>query len=193
MNTIINRTKYVNYCNGVTPEVKMGSSPKTPSVKVIKRSDCDDKYYKTAQKHFGSVENMTVLNEEGILSIQQMAEKTKDAIERGVETMYLATFAGDNCFTIVDILHREENGFSLNMIFNGCGRASRYPGLAYDKWILEQCGVQVSSVNIITTRTSRDGNPIIKIYDVTQDIEEEFQKVADNIDKMRKGDSISQV
>lgn len=180
---LITRTTYTNFCNGNTAEKP---APHSAARKIVTRMDNQQRFLQIANDVYGETVDMTYLTPDGALHIQQMAEKTTDAIKKGAETIFNATFADPQvpCFTIVDILHKEKEGYVINRIYNGCGRTKLYPGLAYDKWLLEHCGVPVAKVVIVSSRTDKEGTIQTNTKDVSIDIQEDYIRVPANIEKM---------
>lgn len=132
---------------------------------------------------------------EGVL-IQERGEEaekaTRQAIEAGTPTIFQAYFrAPDDTLCKVDVLRRvSDTAFELHEVKQtGKVKPEHYPDLAFQKHVLEQCGVTVKRcvVTCLDTTYERDGEidpgKMFKTEDVTEDVARAGKEVESQIKK----------
>lgn len=127
-----------------------------------------------------------------------MVAKTKAAMRSGISPIYEAAFSLDGNYCAVDILRKTKNGWAIYEVkstsypdFDGKpSELKRYaPDIAYQKWLLEQCGVNVTDVHLICLNSNyiRHGALDIKklfvVVDFDKFIADEYAKVPANVDR----------
>lgn len=107
---------------------------------------------------FGPYEEVTTLTPDGKLDLGTMVAKTKDEMQKGTANICEASFAFDGNYCAVDILRKTPRGWAIYEVkstsypeFNGSPtQLEKYaPDIAYQKWLLEQCGVVVTDVYLV--------------------------------------------
>ena len=108
---------------------------------------------------FGEFEEVTAKNADGSLDLAAMVQKTKDEMAKGTENICEASFALDGHYCAVDILRKNGDGWDIYEV-----KSSTYKGekedtpkhllvytrdIAYQKWLLEQCGVKVNGTYLV--------------------------------------------
>lgn len=137
---------------------------------------------------FGENLDVTTLKADGSLNLPAMIEKTKKAIADGVENICEAAFSPDGLYCAVDILHREKGGYAIYEVKSSTKVSPVYcVDIAYQKYVLQKCGVTVTGVYVVNIDTSYvrygelDINKLFKITDVSQSVEDEEKMVEQNL------------
>lgn len=122
------------------------------------------------------------------LDIKQMLERTKDEINKGTKTICEAAFLYNNAYCAIDILKKEKTGYSLYEVKSSTKlKDSFYTDVAYQKYVVEHCGIKINSCYIIYLNKGYikngdlDLEKLFNIVDVTDDIQEEYDEVELNI------------
>jgi hypothetical protein len=106
----------------------------------------------------GDYVDVTTTKEDGKLDLKAMLEKTQLLMENGTENICEASFSYDGNYCAVDILHRTDDGWSIYEVkstsfpeFNGNpAKLDKYlPDVAYQKWVLTKCGINVTGVYLV--------------------------------------------
>ena len=107
---------------------------------------------------FGNYVEVTAEREDGSLDLEAMVEKTKQEMNKGTENICEASFTFENNYCAVDILRKTDNGWAIYEVksssFNdskdGESKLEKYaPDIAYQKWVLTQCGINVTDTYLI--------------------------------------------
>ena len=153
---------------------------------------------------FGDFKEVTVKNPDGSLDLKKMCSLTRQYIDEGVDNICEASFAmkvlhklgesdsHENHYCAVDILRRNGDGWDIYEVksssFPECDgeetKLEKYaPDIAYQKWVLTQCGVKVVNTYLVCLNSSyvRHGTLDIKslfvIIDMHDLVENEYLKV----------------
>ena len=112
-----------------------------------------------AMGYLGPYEEMTVYGQDGRLDLAAMIDRTKDAMARGVENIAEAAFSWDGNYCAVDILHKTPSGWAIYEVKSSSGSIDMSPtdpeyvvyarDIAYQKYVLEQCGVAVTGTHLV--------------------------------------------
>ena len=156
----------------------------------LARMDLGNELGDLAMGLFGDYKEMTVLNN-GRLDIPQMIENTKKHIENGTEVICEAAFDFNGLYCAVDILKKEEDGYSIYEVKSSTREAKHIyiVDVSYQKYVLEKCGLKIVSVNIVSVNNEYvfDGNlelnKLFKITNVDKFVEEEIVNVENNLIK----------
>ena len=106
----------------------------------------------------GDYVDVTTTKEDGKLDLKAMLEKTQLLMENGTENICEASFSYDGNYCAVDILHRTDDGWAIYEVkstsfpeFNGNpAKLDKYlPDVAYQKWVLTKCGINVTGVFLV--------------------------------------------
>jgi hypothetical protein len=122
-------------------------------------------------------------------------------MEEGVENICEASFALEGHYCAVDILRKTETGWAIYEVksssfpeFNGQeARLEKYaPDIAYQKWVLTQCGVNVTGTYLVCLNSDyvRQGELDIQQMFVVNDLKDlvdnEYLKVAARVSQALK-------
>ena len=112
---------------------------------------------------FGPFVEVTAKKDDGSLDLAAMAEKTRKEMERGTEVICEASFTLDinGCYNYcaVDILRRNGDGWDIYEVKSSTYRNEEADtpkhllvytrDIAYQRWLLEQCGVKVNGTWLV--------------------------------------------
>ena len=154
-----------------------------------------------AMQLFGDFKEVTTYKEDGSLDLNKMAELTRQYMDEGVENICEASFIGEGGYCAVDILHKEKGGWAIYEVksssfpeFDGqAARLEKYaPDIAYQKWLMTQCGINVTGTYLVCLNSSyvRQGELDIQQLFVTVDlhelVENEYLKVPARVSQAMK-------
>ena len=143
---------------------------------------------------FGDYVEVTVRRSDGGLDLTKMIERTKDEMARGTNNICEASFAKDGNYCAVDILRRNGDGWDIYEVksstssvgdeVNNPDKFVKYAvDIAYQRWLLEQCGVKVTGTYLVTLNRDyvRHGNldihQLFNILDLKNLVNNEYLKV----------------
>lgn len=141
---------------------------------------------------FGPYVEVTTKHEDGSLDLNAMVENTKQEMERGTEVICEASLTLESHYCAVDILRKTQGGWAIYEVksssfpeFDGqAARLEKYaPDIAYQKWVLTQCGINVTGTYLICLNSDfvRQGELDLQQLFVTVDmrelVENEYLKV----------------
>ena len=150
---------------------------------------------------FGDFKEVTAYQEDGSLDLQKMIELTKQYMDEGVENICEASFCCEGGYCAVDILRKTPGGWAIYEVkstsfpeFNGQeAKLEKYaPDIAYQKWVLEQCGVNVTGTYLVCLNSDyvRHGELDVKLLFVVNDmkemVENEYLKVKARVSQAMK-------
>lgn len=160
---------------------------------VDSRMEAGTEVGKLARDLFADSVDVTVKNGE-TLCLLEMIEKTKREIAKGTEVICEASFSYDQCYCAVDILKKEENGWAIYEVKSSTADAKHMPkvyvaDVAYQKYILEHCGVTVTGTYVVSINSDYVYDGILKlkelfrITDVKDFVLEEEKNVQKNLEQ----------
>ena len=150
---------------------------------------------------FGPYVEVTTKREDGSLDLNAMVQKTKQEMERGTEVICEASLTFESHYCAVDILRKTKGGWAIYEVksssfpeFDGqAARLEKYaPDIAYQKWVLEQCGINVTDTYLVCLNSDyvRQGELDIQQLFVTIDmrelVENEYLKVPARVSQALK-------
>ena len=154
-----------------------------------------------AMKLFGDFKKVHAEKEDKSLDLGKMVELTRQWMEEGVENICEASFALEGHYCAVDILRKTETGWAIYEVksssfpeFNGQeARLEKYaPDIAYQKWLLTQCGVNVTGTYLVCLNSDyvRQGELDIQqlfvINDLKELVDNEYLKVGARVSQAIK-------
>lgn len=150
---------------------------------------------------FGAYEEVTSYDSNGRLDLGEKLRKTDDCLLRGVENICEASFSWDGNYCAVDILHRQGDGYAIYEVKSSTNSLSspKTPkdlrhyawDIAYQKYVLTQCGVKVTGVYLVQlnsdyVRASQlDIQKLFIKTDMADLVSEEYPNVPLNISRAR--------
>lgn len=154
-----------------------------------------------AMEYFGNFKEVTTKNADGSLDLTKMIELTYQYMAEGVEIICEASFNYEGNYCAVDILHKEKGGWAIYEVkstsfpmFNGSrSKLEKYaPDIAYQKWVLDQCGINVTGTNLVCLNSDyvRDGELDLQQLFITKDmiglVANEYLKVPARVSQAMK-------
>lgn len=146
-----------------------------------------------AMKLFGDYTEVTTFATDGKLDLDEMKRKTAECIANGVENICEASFDYDGLYCAVDILHKENGGYAIYEVKSATNLKNYYlADVAYQKYVLEKCGVNVTGAYVVhvdnsyTRNGEIDVNKLFKITDVEDMISDEYETVEKNVKDAEK-------
>ncbi len=153
----------------------------------------------------GPYVDVTVKTGSGSLDLDSMIQRTKDCLDNDVENICEASFAFDDyClashYCAVDILHKNGSAYDIYEV-----KSSSDDGLneknsdeylkkyicdiAYQKWVLQKCGINVGScflIRINSEYTRKDTLSIADLFcikNMDKYVNDEYDRVEQNVEK----------
>lgn len=123
------------------------------------------------------------------LDLSQMITATKAEMEKGTPVICEASFQYDGLYCAVDILKREDDGWAIYEVKSSThdDKAVYIADVAYQKYVLEHCGVPVSGLYLVCLNGDYvfdgrlDIHRLFKITDVARAVETEEKNIAANL------------
>lgn len=123
------------------------------------------------------------------LDLSQMITATKAEMEKGTPVICEASFQFNGLYCAVDILKREDDGWAIYEVKSSThdDKAVYIADVAYQKYVLEHCGVPVSGLYLVCLNGdyvfdgSLDIHRLFKITDVARAVETEEKNIAANL------------
>ena len=159
-------------------------------------------YKPLAMVLFGEFKEVTSHQEDGSLDLQKMIDLTRQYMDEGVENICEASFSCEGGYCAVDILRKDGDGWaiyevkstSFPLLFNEKQtKLEKYaPDIAYQKWVLTQCGVNVTGTYLVCLNSDyvRQGKLDIQqlfvINDMKEMVENEYLKVPARVNQAMK-------
>ncbi len=140
----------------------------------------------------------TIRDEKGNpkLDLPVMVEQTRQWMQEGVENICEASFALDGHYCAVDILRKNGDGWDIYEVksssfpeFDGQeAKLEKYaPDIAYQKWVLTQCGVNVKGTYLVCLNSNYvlqgelDLQKLFAVIDMKEMVENEYLKVPNSV------------
>ena len=118
---------------------------------------------------------------------------TEEYIKKDCKTIYEATFQYNNITIMADILHKTKAGWELTEVKSSTGvKDIHIPDLAIQYYILINCGIKISKVQVAHINTSyKKGwtlniKKLFSIIDVTNKVIEYLPQIAKHLPSMRE-------
>ena len=145
-----------------------------------------------AMQLFGDFKEAHAEKADKSLDLGKMVEQTRQWMQEGVDNICEASFALEGHYCAVDILRKTKDGWAIYEVkstsfpeFNGQeAKLGKYaPDIAYQKWVLTQCGVNVTGTYLVCLNSDyiRQGELDIQqlfvINDLKELVDNEYLKV----------------
>jgi len=141
---------------------------------------------------FGDFVEVTAFKDDGSgsLDLSKMIDLTKEEMAKGTENICEASFSYSGLYCAVDVLRKEGAGWAIYEVKSSTHpeRAVYIADIAYQKYVLENCGVKVTGTYIVTINNeyirgkTLDIKKLFNVTDVREPVEEEYPKVKQNIE-----------
>lgn len=146
---------------------------------------------------FGDYVEVTTLLPNGKLDLSTMIDKTEREMIKGTNVICEASFSYQGNYCAVDLLKKTDTGWSIyevkSISSNDRKKVEKYyTDIAYQKWVLTQCGVNVTGAFLVCLNSSYireetlDLTGLFAVIDVSSGIENEYDLVPERVEKARK-------
>ena len=150
---------------------------------------------------FGDFKEAHAEKADGSLDLTKMAEQTRQWMDEGVENICEASFICEGGYCAVDILRKTAGGWDIYEVkstsfpeFNGQeAKLEKYaPDIAYQKWVLTQCGVNVTGTYLVCLNSDYvrhgelDIQQLFVINDMKEMVDNEYLKVQARVSQAMK-------
>ena len=150
---------------------------------------------------FGDFKEAHAEKADGSLNLSKMVEQTRQWMDEGVENICEASFICEGGYCAVDILRKTNGGWAIYEVkstsfpeFNGQeAKLEKYaPDIAYQKWVLEQCGVNVTGTYLVCLNSDYvrhgelDIEQLFVVNDMKEMVENESLKVPARVSQAMK-------
>lgn len=154
-----------------------------------------------AMQFFGDFKEAHAELPDGKLDLATMVEQTRQWMDEGVENICEASFICEGGYCAVDILRRTSDGWAIYEVkstsfpeFNDQkAKLEKYaPDIAYQKWVLTQCGINVTGTYLVCLNSDyvRQGDLDIQQLFVVNDmktmVDNEYLKVQARVTQAMK-------
>lgn len=137
---------------------------------------------------FGDFVEVTTLLPDGRLDLTTMIDKTEQEMAKGTHVICEASFSYQGNYCAVDLLKKTDKGWNIYEVKStGTTDPKKfekyYPDIAYQKWVLTQCGVNVTGTYLVCLNSNYileetlDLLGLFAIIDVSKAIENEYEQV----------------
>ena len=145
---------------------------------------------------FGDFKEAHVEKPDGSLDLSAMVEQTQRWMQEGVENICEASFALEDHYCAVDILRKNGDGWDIYEVKSSSfpeedgqeAKLEKYaPDIAYQKWLLTQCGVKVKGTYLVCLNSNyvRQGEldlqKLFAVIDLKEMVENEYLKVPNSV------------
>ena len=191
----LSKSKYCNFwqcpkmawLNKYKPEVKT----EDPGLQAV--FDNGNEVGDLAMRLFGDFVEVTTYTEDQ-LDIAAMMKKTQDELEKGTEIICEAAFSFNGLYCAVDILRKEGDGYAIYEVKSSTASEAEpdvkevyVADIAYQKYVLEQCGINVSGTNLVRLNKAYvrgdelDIQKLFLVTNVDDAVSDEIQRVEPNL------------
>ena len=154
-----------------------------------------------AMQLFGDHKEAHAEKSDGSLDLAAMVEQTRQWMQEGVENICEASFTFEGNYCAVDILRKTADGWTIYEVkstsapeFGGQpAKLEKYaPDIVYQKWVLTQCGVNVTGTYLVCLNSDymRQGGLDIQqlfvVTDMKELVENEYLKVPARVSQAMK-------
>ena len=137
---------------------------------------------------FGNFVEVTTLLSNGKPNLTAMIDKTKQEMAKGTNVICEASFSHQGNYCAVDLMRKTDRGWSLYEVKSISSKEQKriesyYPDIAYQKWVLTKCGVNVTGTFLVCLNSeyilqeTLDLSGLFKQIDVSELIQNEYDKV----------------
>ena len=117
---------------------------------------------------FGDFVEVTAKKEDGSLDLTEMIRRTEEEMQKGAKVICEASFCHEGKYCAVDILLRGKKGWIICEVKSGThyDKDVYYMDVAYQMYILEQCGVPVQDCCLICLNRSYRFSGTLKLNEL---------------------------
>ena len=172
-----------------------------PELRVIEdqtqaRFEDGDQVGDFAMGYFGDFTEVTARRDDGSMDLSKMIADTRAEMDRGTENICEASFSYHGLFCSVDILRKEADGWAIYEVKsstrnsaapNGVVKPVYAADIAFQKYVLEHCGVSVTGTYLICIDSDYvfDGalnlQQFFAVIDASADVADQTQYIERNL------------
>lgn len=137
-----------------------------------------------AKSYFGEYVDVSSYTKNDELNVDKMISKTKECLKNDVVNICEAAFSYNDLYCAVDILHKEDNGYSIYEVKSTKDIKKHYLiDVAYQKYVLDKLGINIVGVYILLINNdyvlngSLELDKLFKKVDVLNDISEYYNEI----------------
>ena len=146
---------------------------------------------------FGEYKEAHAEKPDGSLDLAKMTEQTRKWMDEGVENICEASFTIDGHYCAIDILRKNGDGWDIYEVKSSTFKDDMEDtpkhllvytsDIAYQKWVLEQCGVKVNSCYLVRLNKSYvrgkelDIRELFHVKNMDKLVADEYDKVEPNV------------
>jgi len=201
---VLSKSRYTSFCQCPKKLWLKVHNPEEEklSADTVRRMEEGNVVGDTAMELLGDFVEVTSHKDDGTLDLSRMCSLTAHHIAIGTENICEASFSFDGNYCAVDILHKVEGGYEIYEVKSSTwsednlkdGKYEKYyPDLAYQKWVLRKCGVNVTGAYLVLLDKEYkreagplDQNGLFHILDASGLIEDEYSKVDERVPEAKK-------
>lgn len=195
----LSKSKYTTACQCLKALWLRANKPEeeTKDASLEARFAAGNEIGNLAKSLFGEFVETTTHKTNGQLDISAMITKTKQLMECECEVICEAAFSCPNHYCAVDILRRTPGGWAIYEVKSTTSKAcepldekklGKYAiDIAYQRWVLEQCGVKVTNTYLVTLNSDYELegelniHQLFNIIDLSLLVENEYLKVPNKV------------
>ena len=189
------KSKYCGFyqCPKITWLKKYKPDMYISDASALSRMDNGSEIGNLAKGLFGDFVDVTTIKDDK-LDIPVMIANTKDNISKSTAVICEAAFEYDGLYCAVDILKKEPLGYSIYEVKSSTHENNYIYAvdIAYQRYVLEKCGINVVSCNIVTINNDYilDGEldiyQLFKITNLDSVVDEEIKNVENKLKEAKK-------
>ena len=157
------------------------------------RMDTGHEVGELAKSLFGDYTDVSVMKDDRP-DIPEMLRRTKEEMEKGSLVICEASFSYEGLYCAVDLLKKEADGWAIYEVKSSTGNhpETYYPDIAYQKYVLEHCGVRVTGCFLVVINSqyifdgTMDVSSFFRIIDVSLEITDEEKLIPGNLAEAEK-------
>jgi hypothetical protein len=199
----LSKSRYTAFCQ--CPKLlwlKINKPEEAPADDALQaRFEQGNKVGDLAMKLFGDYKEANAKKPDGSLDLGKMVEQTRQWMQEGVDNICEASFALEGHYCAVDILRKNGDGWDIYEVkstsfpeFNGQeAKLEKYaPDIAYQKWVLTQCGVNVTGTYLVCLNSDYvlqgelDIQQLFVVNDMKAMVDNEYLKVPARVSQALK-------
>ena len=153
------------------------------------RMDAGNEVGDLAMGLFGDFTEVTEYGPDGKIDLKKMIARTAEEMAKGTQNICEASFDYNGLYCAVDILRKDGDGWAIYEVKSSteAEKAVYIADVAYQKYVLEHCGVNVTATHIVVIDSTYvfdgtlDIQKLFKITDVSEAVRVEIGSVPANI------------
>ena len=196
----LSKSKYAAYCQ--CPKLlwlsQYRTDEATPDPQAESRMEIGIQVGELARNYFEGTVNATELYPDGSQNRTAMLKRTQQLIDAATPVIAEAAFSYDGNYCAVDLLRNTSDGWVIYEVKSTTADSSEDEAedkknelihtldIAYQRWVLEQCGIKVSGTHLLALDKNYRLADTIDLHGLFADLDY-ADKVAGNVEKTAAG------